>query len=297
MRRAKIGRAGLDAGFKSRPVFALARKGLTVERMKLDRLTLFFDPSERQAAELIAGACTQSVRLILESWGLDVPDDCRIYVMTSWLHFMFHAAPWPWRIWMGLTLPLWAGRARKMWPVAGGFHQPYGRRRAIGVKPPRLMVQTEHMIGERLFVPAENQDLERKARHAACHELVHACTAHLGLPMWLNEGLAMLTVDRFAGEPTVRQDTLQTLARAPSSSAPMSYQRLRVEDRDAVLYHAARGYWLTRYLAEVHPDVLRQLLVRHLDRPAIQRLVAQGIGLDPETFWEAIDRVLIENWS
>ena len=34
-------------------------------------------------------------------------------------------------------------------------------------------------------------NLLEKIQHLTCHELVHACTAHLRLPFWLNEGIAV----------------------------------------------------------------------------------------------------------
>ena len=102
-------------------------------------LTLLFDQNEQKAAELIGQACEKSVQTIQGCWGLDTPEDCRVYVMTSWLRFLFHAPSWPYRILVAATLPLWYFRARKLWALAGGWHQQFGQRRAVGVKPPHLL--------------------------------------------------------------------------------------------------------------------------------------------------------------
>ena len=95
-----------------------------METLKINGLVLFFDASEQDAAKLIGAACEKSVQIIHERWGLDIPEDCRVYVMTSWLRFLFHAPPWPYRILVAATLPLWYFRARKLWALAGGWHQP-----------------------------------------------------------------------------------------------------------------------------------------------------------------------------
>lgn len=269
-----------------------------MERRQIsDRLPLFFDPAEQETANLIAGACEKSVHVIRRAWGLDVPPDCRVYVMTSWLRFTFHAAPWHWRILLGVTLPLWGWRARRMWAIAGGFHQPYGRRRAIGVKPPRLIQQADRSIGERIFVPNEHQDMQRKVRHVTCHELAHACIAHLRPPMWLNEGVAMVTVDLFAGEQTVRQDTLDVLARVATHTDSARYQDVRAGDADALIYHTVRGYWLTRYLQEQQPDLLKRLLSRRHDQKTLVHEMAQGLGIAEATFWQDIDGIVVAHFG
>lgn len=145
-----------------------------MEQRQVNGLILFFDAADHDTADLVAGACGTSLNIIQKRWTLDAPQDCRVYVMTSLLQFVFHSAPWSWRILLAGTLPLWAWRARKLWGIAGGFHQSFGRRRAVGIKPPRLIRQADRGIGERIFVPAEQQDMGRKVLHNTCHELTHA---------------------------------------------------------------------------------------------------------------------------
>jgi hypothetical protein len=82
--------------------------------------------------------------------------------------------------------------------------QSYGQRPAIGIKPPRLLQQVDVGLRQSIFVQREVDDW---VGHNACHELVHACGDDLQLPTWLHEGLAMVTVDRFAGRATVKAET------------------------------------------------------------------------------------------
>ena len=165
-------------------------------------------------------------------------------MLSSLLHFVYRSAPWSWRILLGITLPLWYPRQRCIWRYAGGYAQQYGRRRAIGVKPPRLLALSDRSIGERVFVP-EN-DLDEKVGHITCHELTHAFGHHLKLPVWLQEGLAMLTVDRFAGKPTVQPETLDTLAHFPGQQGADSYRTLSPRDPEAMIFSYVQGYWLHR---------------------------------------------------
>ena len=70
-------------------------------------ITVVFDSSEQDTAELICDATANVLRLIQESWGWGRPEDCRIYVMTSWWGFFFQSAPWFWRLLLTKTFPLW----------------------------------------------------------------------------------------------------------------------------------------------------------------------------------------------
>jgi hypothetical protein len=261
-----------------------------LENTPVAGLTLFFEAGEQEAAELIGGACAQSVDLIQQLWGLGAPEDCRVYVMTSWLHFMFHAAPWPWRPLLAIFFPLWAPRAKKLWRYAGGWAQRYGNRRAVGVKPPHLAQLSDRSIGGQVFV--KEDDVREKVRHVTCHELVHAFASHLRLPMWLNEGLAMVTVDRYFQKQTVRRETLGVLERWSRGTGPGRYRKLRVEDKDAMVYHCVRGYWLTRYIEDTQPELLRGLLARRTGHRELERKVASAYGQEVRVFWQHIDRVV-----
>jgi hypothetical protein len=126
-----------------------------METRSIRGLTLFFEAEDREAAELIGNACEQSLNLIRDLWGLEAPAECCVYVMTSWLHFLFHSAPWPWRIYLAITLPLRYARIQKLWNLSGGWAQRYGQRRTIGIKPPYLLKEIDAGLRERIFVRRE----------------------------------------------------------------------------------------------------------------------------------------------
>jgi hypothetical protein len=257
-------------------------------------LTLFYEPGERQAADLIGSACEASVPLLGERWGLDTPRDCRVYVLTSPLLFFFHSATWPWRLLLGASVLLWAPRVRRTWASANGWTQRYGARRAVGVKPPRLARAVQAGNGGRIFVV--DPDVHDQVRHTTCHELTHAFTAHLKLPMWLDEGLANVTVDHLAGRPSIQPATLDSLGNAAYGGRAEDYRRLRAGDLEGLVYHVVRGYWLTRYLDEARPDLLPRLLARPQRRSALEAGVAAALGLAPATFWDEIDRLVVRHF-
>ncbi len=270
------------------------RVGVRMETRMIRGLTLFFDAEEREAAELVGAACERSVDLMRDLWELEVPGECRVYVVTSWLPFLFHSAPWPWRLWAGATLPLRYARIQKLWDVAGGWAQRYGDRRTIGVKPPRLLREVDTGLREQIFV---HRDVEDWVQHNTCHELVHAFTDHLRLPTWLHEGLAMVTVDRFAGRPTVKVETISAFApQSAASSQHEGYQRITAPP-DTLVYLAVHGYWVTRYLAETQPELLRSFLKQQQPHEVLERELAAEMGTSAQELWSTVDGLVVDHFQ
>ncbi|MGB2897034.1 MAG: hypothetical protein WBB65_12810 [Anaerolineales bacterium] len=263
-----------------------------MESRTMGKITILFAPGEQDTADLIGGTCEKAIQLAHENWGLGPPDDCRIYVMTSWLGFVFQSAPWPWRILLGATMPLWCFRARRTWPYSAAWTQRYGRRVAIGVKPPRMLAQSDKSIGVRVFV--EEKDMNVNVRQVTCHELVHACSAHLKLPMWLNEGIATVTADRFLGKSTIRPDTLVSVRDHLPKGAPPTYRELSRMGIEAIAYHTVRGYWLVKYVEEERPGFLKRMFSSGQDVKTIEREMAIELGMEPENLWNEIDGVLAD---
>jgi len=262
-----------------------------MESKTISNVTLVLDPNEHDTTELISNTCEKAIQLAQENWGLGPPQDCRIYVMTSWLRFVFQSAPWSWRFLLGTTIPFWCLRARRTWQYSAAWTQRYGKRVAIGIKPARLLEQSDRSIGVRMSV--EEKDARVNVQHVTCHELVHACSAHLRLPMWLNEGIAVVTVDRFLARPTIREETLQLMNGFLPKAAPPTYRALSRMDGAAIAYHFVRGYWLVRYLEKEHPGFLNRMLSLRMDSKTIEREIAAELGMEPTSFWGEIDDLLV----
>jgi hypothetical protein len=260
-----------------------------------DGIMVVFDSGEQDTAELISDATAKALRLIQESWGLRSPADCRIYVMTLWWGFIFQSAPWSWRILLALTLPFWCFRARRTWPYSAAWTQRYGRRVAIGIKPPRLLESSDKSIGVHMYV--EEKETKTKLRHLTCHELTHACSAHLKLPAWLNEGLAAVTVDRYLEKQTIRTDTLELVKSFTPKARPLTYRELARQSGKAFAYHAVRGYWLVRYLEEKRPGLLKRTLSSSRAARTIEEEIAMELGIEPGGLWSKIDDMIAAHFE
>ncbi len=250
-------------------------------------LHIFYDAEERESASIIGMACERSVGLLRQRWGLATPGDCRVYVMTSWLGFLFHSAPWPWKVYLILTLPLVARRASRIWPYAGGWSLQFGRRRAVGVKPLRMIQMADRRLGEQIFT--QERDLSETVQTVTCHELVHAFTFHLKLPTWLHEGLATLAMEHYLDRRIVREETLENLPHPSQKPTNSKTERLRVDDPQALISQYVRGYWLTRYIEETRPELLKDLLSKQYKQKEFEEKVAPAFGKDQKNFWKYIN--------
>jgi len=253
------------------------------------------DSEEQATADLVGSACTEALELIRKSWGLGAPQDCRIFVMTSWLTFIFKSAPWPWRILLAVTLPFWSFRARRTWPISAAWTMRYGKRVAIGVKPPRLLEKSDKRFGARMFV--EEKDMPTNIRRVVCHELTHACSAHLRLPAWLNEGIATVTVDRFAGRRTILVETLNLIRNHQPKTPPPTYRALARMSGEDFVYHAVRGYWVAGLIEDRCPGFLKRKVSQDRRAGSIEQEIAIELGMRPENFWSEIDAAVVDHFE
>jgi hypothetical protein len=215
--------------------------------------------------------------------------------MNSWMSFMFQSAPVGWRILLAFNLPFWAQRSRRLWEFSAAWTMYYGQRAVIGIKALYLLDDTPQRDGIHLY---ENEpDPEHKMCHLTCHELTHACAAHLKLPNWLDEGLAELTVDDCMANCTVRTETLDLLRGYSPKTRPPTNPELAMMDGEAMAYHSVRSYWLLKYLQELHPGFLKY----NLSSPDVAELVleemARQLDLPVADFWQVIDAKLIEHFE
>ena len=258
-------------------------------------LTLYYDEEGEYALDLVREACVQGIQIMQGSWHLNTPAECRAYIMTSWRGYFAHAAPRSWQIILTIIVPLMKNRFDTLWEVAGGWEQQFGKRHTFGVKPPHLLESADKSIGERIFPKETN--IDANVQQNTCHELTHAFSSHLKLPMWLKEGLAMVSVDKFAGKPTVKGETLDMLAKAPLDTSPGGYRQARITDQDALLYNYARGYWLTRYIEETQPALMLGLLKQRYNHNILENKVADAYGMDAGTFWHEINQMIVSHFN
>ncbi len=260
-----------------------------MEHFKTGGIEIIFDQDDRACVDLFAEVCTGGVPLIEKLWGLKTPPGCAVYIMTSWRDFLFRSAAWPRKIAYALVLPVLIPRFRRSWPKIAGWtllNQPI-----IGIKAPGLLAAADTEIGRQIYI--REPDLNRKAQMSLCHELAHAFSIHLKLPLWLNEGLAMLTVDRYYEKVTVRSETLKFLEPHPHKRRMLNYRKLMSGDVDSILYSYIRSYWLVRYFELRHPGLLKGLLGKRRNEREWMEHLSAAEDISPKRFWDEIDSKIL----
>lgn len=221
-------------------------------------LPVFFQAEHEAAAHAMTEAAKATTSLLAARWRLPMPQGCELHVLTDCFEFIDRTAPTLLRPLLRITQRWWRPRAERAFALAGGWTIPWKSGPAVGVKPPELLLSGEPSLGDRLFVAIE--DPLEKVKHLTGHELTHAFTAHLRLPSWLNEGLAMRAVDHLAGFATVREETRRLAQFDPEVLDSRAYRRIASSDHDALIRLYATGYWVTRRLDEERSPILSDLL-------------------------------------
>lgn len=265
-----------------------------MESLSIGGLSLYFDQDQSEAVDEIAIACERSVQTIRETWHLEPPIDCRVYILSSWPRCVFLGAPLGAQIVLGLTIPLWYSEFKKRWFYSGGWSQNYGDRQVVGIKSPRLIAEIPDSFGESIFIAED--DVDQKILSIVCHELTHACSSHLQLPTWMHEGLAMVSADKCLGKPTVLPNTLQLLNNGDGNEESNGELKLKTQSRDEVIRLYVRGYWLTRYLVDNYSDLVIDLLKKQHSQPEMENLIASTLEIQSEGFWQELDRRVYQSY-
>jgi hypothetical protein len=266
-----------------------------MQNQKVNGIGLYFESADKKSAEQLAKAVDKSLQAISNTWQLSVPADCRVYLMDSWPRCVFLGAPLATQIYLGITLPLWYREFKMRWQYAGGWSQRYGARQVVGIKVPRLISEVPETMGESLFVREE--DPEQKFLSIVCHELTHACSAHLDLPGWLNEGLAMVSVDRCLEKQTVLPNTIEMLRTTADDGAPSERIDLRTQSREQVILLYVRGYWLTRFLEETQSEFTQELLKTTCAAGEYESRIAEKLGMPGKIIWPQAGELLVDQYS
>lgn len=237
---------------------------------------IYFEESDRDTARVVADTVSQTMRIVMDRWALPIPASCRVYVLTTWEAFLSDSVPFWLRLPVWLCRPLWHSRVNRAHELAGGWMLPWPGRPCVGVKTPEQLSKTKLTLGDRLFKPVANS--VEKVRHITCHEFTHACSAHLRLPPWLNEGLAMRAVDHLVGHGTVMEETREVAEIDPIAVDSRAYRRISVNDHDTLIRLYAAGYWATRRIDEESPDRLAQLLSKRRPRSELEGICREILG-------------------
>lgn len=259
------------------------------------KIEMIFEPQDQSLAEDLLQFAESTLTELHKRFDLKLPASVKLVILTSWPTFPFRTAPWYLQPLVVLTFPFWALRTRRIWPMAGGWQQSYpGGVAAVGIKPPRLIEAADRSLGEEIFRAIEDPLV--KQHSILAHEMTHACTDDLRLPVWLHEGLAMAMSDHVLNVQTVLPRS-RRLIRAQDLTPEKLKMAYRGRDREGLLALYAAGYWLVRWLEEAQPSVLKDLLGQRMPHLEVESRVASALGCQPEQIWNCLEAMAADEFS
>jgi hypothetical protein len=198
---------------------------------------------DRDNETLLSEACCEAVNFLQKTWELSVPS-CHVYVTRKWQTIYLEQPPFLWKTVYKLGLSVFKdrrARLEKLWQRSAGWFERYGKLHLIAIKPLQYF-QSVNLGVSPLY---QVMNAKQKFCNTLVHELTHAFTAHLKLPLWLNEGVALLAAEQALGYGGLKEGTLELLHTPRKRISYLNLPNLAGED---FFYHYAKGYWLTRYL-------------------------------------------------
>jgi len=260
-------------------------------------IKILYNNAGKSSVDLFANACTKSIPVIYETWGLKAPANCKVYIMTSWQSYLFQTLSWAEKFFLVVVLPISLPQVymkmSKSWRLFSGWTVP--SRPNCWIKTLALVNMSSHELRDKVHI--QETDPDNIVRLAICHELTHAFSVHLKLPLWLSEGIAMYTTDKFAGKITVKAESLKYLEPNPHKNRSTNYTKLTTGDDDRIAYNYARGYWLTRYLEHNFPGFIRGLLVKRQSKRKIEQQLSLKTGIPVKDFWNEIDKKIVAQFA
>ncbi len=260
--------------------------------LKIDEITLIYSKKDEVESKLIGEAIAETVKVLKNTWDLNIPENCKVEIMRSPMKLLFKYNPWWKKIILALFLPLVYPQVLKVWKMAGGWNIPYDDGPVVGIKPAGMLERTEESISNNYISDEKDPDL--KIKQVACHELTHAFTAHLKLPMWLNEGLALYAVDLYFNRQTVEANTLRYLSSLRLETPEKRIEQSSRSGIEDILKRISFGYWLVRYLQENKNTVLNDILNEQQDEESIKASISGSLGISEENFWQEAGGMLME---
>ena len=107
----------------------------------------------------------------------------------------------------------------------------------------------------------------------------------------------MVTVDQCLKKTTVKRETLEILKDTLDEAKPSEKIDLRSQNKEDIIKLYVRGYWLTRFLLESQPKLLKNFLGKRYSDQELESKISAVYGIDPEMFWKEIEGRVLEHFE
>jgi len=241
-------------------------------------IIVHYETAYKSVAVEVLQSFEKAEPILIKKWGPRNSDFIVVYICNSPIDFVFSIATGILRLLWKITYPLWARKLELFYNRAGGVTMHIKSKSYIWLRPPDAYDYVEKTIGKLLFGKIE--DRSEKLQFVFVHELTHAHIGNRKLPTWINEGIAMITVDEYFSKCTVLESTLTTLFKDHRNYNLVTYRKMANSRPIDIAFTYTYGYWATRYIEEVYPNILMEALTKNLKKNEFTRFIFDIMGIN-----------------
>lgn len=258
-----------------------------MNKLRHEDLCLYYEEKYTKEADIIKSDFTKIVDLIYDLWGKRLNEEVVIYVFDSDLKFIFYAYPISRKILIfTLALPYWFLKEKKKWKKYRGVYYFDNKRNCT----PKILVKSikfHKMYEQPEFENINNVNPEVLFKCTLCHELTHIHTSEIELPLWLSEGIATFTEEKFTGH---QRDKIEGIQYLKTVELKKIFNK-DLEEGKIETYLAIKGYWTVKYLEKECPGFLKKVFENNSGEDVVNKIsdklkISNG---SKKEFWEAID--------
>ena len=271
-----------------------------VKSMAVKGLEIFCEKSDEDSIGIVENAYVCTAEVMEECWGLDYKDIVPFYISRQCpeIKGVFDGVRWcncvklfyqflfvtPFRIIFFL---------RMLIQSSAMVLQSRDNRPLVWVKP-WDEIESGQVLFTASFFNGDFSKRERNIEYITCHEIAHVFFDHLKLPRWLNEGLAMIMVDRYYKIDVVKEQSIGLLRVLYERSASKIRKN---EARNYFSNFHIPWYWVTRFIVEEYPELIEDFMKNKQSSIEIEKKIADILGIKRKIFWKEISQLVHWHYS
>lgn len=262
-------------------------------KTKIDGLEVIHKERYLKEVNILKFIFKDIVSLVNKLWGFEKKSKIVVYITKSSTKFIFYTLPTYKKILLLLIFPIWYISTKKHLPRWGGITYKRDNINFIMAKPIEVYSNIESGIGKMVYKRIRKNETIYKISICLC--IVDTFSSSFRLPLWIKEGIKIVTIEKIIGKQLVKNDSLFLLKEKTGQT--INCITINEKDNDIMLaYNYVKGYWTVRYLEENYPGFLKETFKEYKGEEIVEQIRLK-LGLNHESFWEKLDELLYESYK
>ena len=261
----------------------------------VERLEIYYDETEKGIVGVIEKAYSRTSEVVKECWGVDYKDMIPFYVSKQCpeIKGVFDGMRWynclKYFYNLLFVVPVSIISFLRILMLSSAVVLEDRDCKPLVWMKPWDMIESDQVVFTATFFDGDFTERENNIEYITCHEIVHVNLKYLKLPQWLNEGLAMVTVDSYFGRNIIKESTINTLQALFLKKAAMKRKR----GSETFIYSEyIPWYWITRFLIEEYPELIEDFIRNKQSDKNIEKKIADRLGIRRKVFWQELGELV-----